>query len=321
MKKHPTSGLIPENFTFARQPIYRPPAEIVRHAMQRGSVASNHTPNIIDSSPFTPAINSSTLSETRSARNSTESADLSSDPNLSLAEGRSKRKRVAPTRFEDEDYEEASPFSKKKTTKIPTPMSQAPANPSSNKNLPSKSSAQPQAKQGPMNFAEKRRHLQHQLLEQINEQRKTKIQIEEKPQQQLEQQQQQQQPQANGDTESDKESVEKSARKSIMTGSVKSETSEVEEKKEAEKEPEQVQVAGAPCSIMCPGRRGMLPNLMCSRCFCLYHLDCVPGGIFMKEPRVFVCPVSQSNFYSNFQTYVFQTYIFLINRTVFHLMT
>lgn len=311
MKKHPTSGLIPENFTFARQPIYRPPAEIVRHAMQRGSVASNHTPNIIDSSPFTPAINISTLSETRSARNSTESADLSSDPNLSLAEGRSKRKRVAPARFEDEDYEEASPFSKKKATKMPTPMSQVPVNPSSNKNLPNKSSAQPQAKQGPMNFAEKRRHLQHQLLEQINEQRKTKIQIEEKPQQQLEQQ-----PQANGNGESDKESVEKSARKSIMTGSVKSDTSEAEEKKEPEKEPEQVQVAGAPCSIMCPGRRGMLPNLMCSRCFCLYHLDCVPGGIFLKEPRVFVCPVSRLNLGLNFLTYVF-----LIYRIVFHLMT
>lgn len=54
------------------------------------------------------------------------------------------------------------------------------------------------------------------------------------------------------------------------------------------------QVSGAPCSMHCPGRRGMLPNLMCSRCFCLYHLDCVPGGVFLEEPRVFVCPVSHS---------------------------
>ena len=56
------------------------------------------------------------------------------------------------------------------------------------------------------------------------------------------------------------------------------------------------QVAGAPCSMHCPGRRGMLPNLMCSRCFCLYHLDCVPGGVFLEEPRVFVCPVSHFSF-------------------------
>ncbi|CAG2118067.1 unnamed protein product, partial [Medioppia subpectinata] len=48
--------------------------------------------------------------------------------------------------------------------------------------------------------------------------------------------------------------------------------------------------SGAPCSMHCPGRRGMLPNLMCSRCFCLYHLDCVPKGVFLEEPRVFVCP-------------------------------
>ena len=62
------------------------------------------------------------------------------------------------------------------------------------------------------------------------------------------------------------------------------------------------QVAGAPCSMHCPGRRGMLPNLMCSRCFCLYHLDCVPGGVFLEEPRVFVCPVNTllNDFYLNF---------------------
>ena len=37
LRKNPKCGLEPENFTFARQPVYKPPEEIVRHAMTRGS--------------------------------------------------------------------------------------------------------------------------------------------------------------------------------------------------------------------------------------------------------------------------------------------
>ena len=115
------SHLQPENFTFARQPIYRPPAEIVRHAMQRGGGQHQvQASQIIDSAPFTPA---KALEETespapvsRSARTSTNS-ESEEQFSMSIAEGRAKRKRVAPTRFEDENYEE-SPF-KKKTPKGP----------------------------------------------------------------------------------------------------------------------------------------------------------------------------------------------------------
>ena len=87
--------------------------------------------------------------------------------------------------------------------------------------------------------------------------------------------------------------VQKSARKSISVP--KEEPLEPKSDHVAEEVKEnglkESPVAGAPCSMHCPGRRGMLPNLMCSRCFCLYHLDCVPGGVFLEEPRVFVCPV------------------------------
>ncbi len=112
MKRNSSSGLQPENFTFARQPIFRPPAEIVRHAMQRGGGQHQLQPSqIIDSSPFTPAKAIDTTAE-RSARNSTAS-ESEEQFSMSIAEGRAKRKRVAPTRFEDEDYSESSPFKKK----------------------------------------------------------------------------------------------------------------------------------------------------------------------------------------------------------------
>ena len=36
VKKNPSCGLTPDNFTFARQPVYEPPGEVVRPAMTRG---------------------------------------------------------------------------------------------------------------------------------------------------------------------------------------------------------------------------------------------------------------------------------------------
>jgi len=80
--------------------------------MQRGGGQHQVQPSqIIDSSPFTPAKAIDPMAD-RSARNSTasESEEMFS---MSIAEGRAKRKRVAPSRFEDEDYSESSPFKKK----------------------------------------------------------------------------------------------------------------------------------------------------------------------------------------------------------------
>lgn len=50
--------------------------------------------------------------------------------------------------------------------------------------------------------------------------------------------------------------------------------------------------ARQPCSAHCPGKRNQMPNLMCSRCFCLFHIGCVPDGIWLENPNRFLCPVS-----------------------------
>jgi hypothetical protein len=45
-----------------------------------------------------------------------------------------------------------------------------------------------------------------------------------------------------------------------------------------------------PCSIMCGGRQGNLPSLLCSRCLCLFHPECVSKGIYLRQTGKFVCP-------------------------------
>ncbi|XP_015788209.1 uncharacterized protein LOC107365251 [Tetranychus urticae] len=45
-----------------------------------------------------------------------------------------------------------------------------------------------------------------------------------------------------------------------------------------------------PCSIMCFGKKGIIPTLLCDRCLCLYHPECVPAGIFLDNSHSFICP-------------------------------
>ena len=47
-----------------------------------------------------------------------------------------------------------------------------------------------------------------------------------------------------------------------------------------------------PCSAHCPRKRNQLPNLMCSKCFCFFHIGCVPDGEWLENPNRFICPVS-----------------------------
>ena len=141
LKKNPNSDLEPENFTFARQPIYEPPQEIVRHAMARGSNQTSEatiiqTPPIIHpakiASPAKPVLETKTEAVTPApARRSLSTNSSMDEPEIytgGIAEGRAKRKRTAPTRFEDEDYNEASPFKRKPTEKpvSKTPVGQSP---------------------------------------------------------------------------------------------------------------------------------------------------------------------------------------------------
>lgn len=73
--------------------------------------------------------------------------------------------------------------------------------------------------------------------------------------------------------------------------------------------------ARQPCSAHCPGKRNQMPNLMCSRCFCLFHIGCVPDGIWLQNPNRFLCPVSfLEDFY---HTLVFISFILFFCRTAF----
>ena len=125
VKKNTQCGLEPENFTFARQPIYEPPAEIVRPAQTRGSnqPAEPDSSLTVSTPTATPvAITFATPTEVTNRRERDRSNVTSAgsttpvDDGSTLVEGRAKRKRVAPTRFEDEDFAEASPVKKKPLT-------------------------------------------------------------------------------------------------------------------------------------------------------------------------------------------------------------
>lgn len=133
LRKNSGCGLEPENFTFARQPVYKPPEEIVRHAMTRGSnQAIDHfltaSPAVIAAPPpapspapaLTPIVTPTAPSAKAQivTRRSQSTAETPETPDCGQTEGRAKRKRVAPTRFEDEEYLDNSPF-KKKTDKQP----------------------------------------------------------------------------------------------------------------------------------------------------------------------------------------------------------
>lgn len=128
VKKNSQCGLEPENFTFARQPIYEPPAEIVRPAQPRGHnqppdvdspVVSHAAPEVLPPVAISfaaPNEVSSRREKERSTVTPVTSAAAPVDDGSSLVEGRAKRKRVAPTRFEDEDFAEQSPIKKKPLT-------------------------------------------------------------------------------------------------------------------------------------------------------------------------------------------------------------
>lgn len=94
----------PENFTFARQPIYEAPYEIVRHANPRSRNESTED----KAKACLEKKRSQKVNEHDTTNHSTKD-DNASSGKVSNA----KRKRTAPSRFEDEDHYEQSPFKKK----------------------------------------------------------------------------------------------------------------------------------------------------------------------------------------------------------------
>lgn len=116
VKRHPQiTNLTIDNFTFAKQPIYRPPDEIVRHAMQRGTnsvdrpfvfypqLRSKNMPNsrTDEISPLSSSIDRSSLNNSLIVNEDSNGPDANSDGIL----GRGKRKRVMPSRYDDNEID------------------------------------------------------------------------------------------------------------------------------------------------------------------------------------------------------------------------
>lgn len=137
VKRHPDCQLTVDNFSFAKQPVYRPPDEIVRHAMQRGANFierpfffnkhirhQNTSHKTLQSQQQQTAKSQSLLSKpirtstTSTVAATTTVASSSSQRNGSMNEdsndandsshgplGRGKRKRVLPSRYDDNDFD------------------------------------------------------------------------------------------------------------------------------------------------------------------------------------------------------------------------
>lgn len=116
-----------ENFSFAKQPVYHPPDEIVRHAMQRGAnfierpfffnkhIRQQKQPQVNPQSKPQPSKSQSLLSKpamqsvestTTVAKNGSINDDSNDGHDMQHGPlGRGKRKRVLPSRYDDNDFD------------------------------------------------------------------------------------------------------------------------------------------------------------------------------------------------------------------------
>lgn len=167
-----------------------------------------------------------------------------------------------------------------------------------------------------MSAQERRRTLQQQLYQQIHEEQIKKEKLEEKQQMSngnKKGDEQQQQHQSNlvsplkmkiSKPKNNKKSSEEKNNSTVDTVMVDIHEASHEVEQSNDKPNESYR---QPCSAFCPGRRNMLPNLLCSRCFCLFHLECVSDGIFLEEPKnLFICPVSSNTRFVSFTDLFFR---------------
>ena len=116
LRNDQSCGLEPENFTFAKQPVYKYPEEVIKQLLkmvkhERRSTSHQQSNGGVSMPQLTPISDQNRSgSESNSLNNSLNNSSL----NNSVAEGRTKRKRTAPTRFDDEEYFTEQTFSKKK---------------------------------------------------------------------------------------------------------------------------------------------------------------------------------------------------------------
>lgn len=337
MKRHPSIGLIPDNFTFAKQPIWRPPDEIVRQALQRGA---NHV-----DLPFYKRNKGAPTSMTKFSSKAKRftgneidndgDGDSLNDSHGPPGFGRGKRRRVLPSRYDDNEFEVSNQggssvkkmriqgslprdslsngnsqdsinmsikLEQPSTSIVPsaTPTTTSnnttttPSAPtSSNTNSGYSKNSSYKASLAKLTAAEKRRNLQLQLYHQVHDDLKRQREEEEQRKQKMLE---------NGETPPVKKSTHsqgksKSKRKSNHENSLSAEQ-DISMLIGSNSDANAINDSGLSnqivCSSNCPNRRGMAPNLMCSRCFCWFHLECVPEGIFFNNPPVFICSVSGS---------------------------
>lgn len=327
--------MVPDNFTFAKQPIWRPPDEIVRQALQRGA---NHVDlPFYKRNKSTPGSISLTKTFSKAKRFSSGQdmdnegdGDSLNDSHGPPGFGRGKRRRVLPSRYDDNEFEvsnQGGSFKKMRIqnslprdslsngnsqdsintsmkieqssssaaasttpTAMPNNTTTTPsASTSSNANSGYSKSSSYKASLAKLTAAEKRRNLQLQLYHQVHDDLKRQREEEEQRKQKMLE---------NGEIPSGKKSM-------LSHGKSKSKRKMNHDNSFSANQDISMLISNngdtsandsglsnqIVCNPSCPNRRGMQPNLMCSRCFCWFHLECVPQGIFFNNPPVFICSV------------------------------
>ncbi|XP_074604244.1 uncharacterized protein LOC141857651 [Brevipalpus obovatus] len=379
LRKHTDCGLEPENFTFARQPIFKPPHEIVRHAAPR-----SRSESIEEKSLDTNSTKREKRAATQKKPIKPETEEIQNTEIQVNKINTSKRKRNAPSRFEDEDHYEQSPFKKKAKTEKPTDSGSkshsklangtAKSNQNSsisNQNEISKKAEEKMAKDikcidnsslvtkvNEDNFQKPASPLpanQPELPPKVFETTSKPTQPppslpKEQPESSVTSEmngvsheentsqtpdivpdqtsplssEKKDKPDASETDKSQGESTvpvdslspsEKINKKPKVSEPLKPEKRKRKSKAERKAEkmelekleksargdkvdismPEDVMplislATPAPCSILCNGKKGLLPNLLCDRCLCLFHPECVPSGIYIENSQGFICP-------------------------------
>lgn len=357
LKNTPDQKLEPENFTFAKQPVYKYPEEVIKQVLKttkqiraeqsRQYAAAAAASGESNGHPTMPQ-----LTPIRSDGNRSGLDSLNNSLN-SVAEGRSKRKRTAPTRFDDEEYFEQGVLTKRKmpqspgqqmvpVIKIPksaltplTPKGKLDGSKADNsedresicsfKSFKSSKSGRSEQQGGrPSNAQLDANLLNNENSETVDSNLKdldddSNLSKNENSQDQPSQQAAQptdpppasKPPAKKKKKPAPKANPELSLMNSLLENSLLMETYNslgmnsllqngnfecedndlldcefvVDTKKSADQ-----QLPIPPCSLACPGRKNDIPSLICSRCLCLYHPQCVRSGLFMRGTKKFVCP-------------------------------
>lgn len=367
LKNAQDQKLEPENFTFAKQPVFKYPEEVIKQVLkttkQIRAEQSRHHSAVASGEPNGhPQMPQ--LTPIRSDSNRSGSDSLNNSLN-SVAEGRSKRKRTAPTRFDDEEYFEQGVLTKRKMPRSPGELQQqpmtikipksalTPLTPKSKDRQPeggktdnsaedresicsfksfksSKSGRSEQQSSRPSNapldthsnllLNNENSETVDSNLKDLDDDSNLSLNKNENSQDQLQSQQQAQPtepPPASKSKSKKKKPAAKAANpelslmNSLLENSLLMETYNslginsllqngnfecedndlldcefvVDTKKSADQ-----QLPIPPCSLVCLGRKADMPSLICSRCLCLYHPQCVRSGVFLRGTKKFVCP-------------------------------